>query len=62
MRLQRQGESVFEGEIASLRRFKDDAREVLEGFECGVSLAGFDGIQVEDILEVVELVESARTV
>jgi len=62
IRVMRDGESVFQGEVASLRRFKDDVREVLEGFECGVALEGYDGIQAEDILEVVELVESARTV
>ena len=62
VRVLRGGERVFQGDVASLRRFKDDVREVLEGFECGVALEGFDGIQAEDVLEVVEAVESARTV
>jgi len=62
IRVMRAGESLFQGDVASLRRFKDDVREVLEGFECGVALEGFEGIQAEDVLEVVESVESARTV
>ena len=61
VRVVREGESVFEGEVASLRRFKDDVREVLEGFECGVAVAGFDGIEEGDSLQVLEVVESART-
>ena len=61
VRVMRDGESVFEGSIASLRRFKDDVREVLEGFECGVAVAGFDGISEGDSLEVLEVVESARS-
>ncbi len=42
---------VFEGKLASLKRFQDDAREVQEGFECGVAVQGFDGIQEKDIVE-----------
>ncbi len=61
VRVMRDGESVFEGGIASLRRFKDDVREVLEGFECGVAVAGFDEIVEGDSLEVLEVVESARS-
>ena len=61
VRVMRHGESVFEGGIASLRRFKDDVREVLEGFECGVAVAGFDDISEGDSLEVLEVVESARS-
>ena len=55
VRVMRDGESVFEGSIASLRRFKDDVREVLEGFECGVAVAGFDDISEGDSLEVLEV-------
>ena len=61
VRVMREGESVFEGEIASLRRFKDDVREVLEGYECGIALDGWDDIAEADVLEVVEVVESERT-
>ena len=62
LRVSREGEALFTGEVDSLRRFKDDVREVLEGYECGVSLVGYDDIQVGDVLEVLEMVESARTV
>ena len=61
VRVVRDGESVFEGGIASLRRFKDDVREVVEGFECGVAVAGFHDIAEGDSLEVLEVVESARS-
>jgi translation initiation factor IF-2 len=51
---------IFTGKIASLRRFKDDAREVAAGYECGIGLEGFDAIQVGDQFEVFEIVEVAR--
>jgi translation initiation factor IF-2 len=51
---------IHSGKIASLRRFKDDAREVAAGFECGIGLEGFDDIQVGDQLEIIEVVEVAR--
>jgi translation initiation factor IF-2 len=47
--------------IESLRHFKDDVREVKMGFECGVKIAGFDDIKVDDILEAYEIIEVART-
>ena len=47
--------------ISSLKRFKDDAKEVLEGFECGVGLENWQDLQVGDILEVVETEEVKRT-
>jgi translation initiation factor IF-2 len=47
--------------IESLRHFKDDVREVKTGFECGVKLAGFDDIKMDDTLEAYEIVEVART-
>ena len=62
VRVQREGEIVYEGGLAALRRFKDDVREVVEGYECGVAVEGFDGIKVDDLLEVLEFVESARSV
>ncbi len=61
VRLLRGGTALFEGEIASLRRFKDDVREVLEGYECGIGLEGFNDVQEEDIIEALEVVETART-
>lgn len=47
----RENKVVFEGKIQSLKRFKDDAREVLEGFECGISI-GYEGIKEGDVIEV----------
>ena len=47
--------------ISSLKRFKDDAKEVLEGFECGVGLENWQDLQVGDILEVVDTEEVKRT-
>jgi translation initiation factor IF-2 len=57
VRLQREGELVWEGKLSSLKRFKDDAREVKEGFECGLSLEGFNDIKVGDIIEAYEIEE-----
>jgi translation initiation factor IF-2 len=54
IRLVRDGTIVFEGSIASLKRFKDDAREVEEGFECGIVLEGFQDIKVGDVIEAYE--------
>ena len=42
---------VFEGKIGSLRRFKDDASEVKEGFECGIGIAGYNDVKVGDVIE-----------
>jgi len=51
---------IFSGKLASLKRFKDDAREVAAGYECGIGIDGFDDIQVGDGLEVIEVVQIAR--
>ena len=61
VRLMRGGEALFEGDVASLRRFKDDVREVLEGYECGIGLEGFNDLQEDDIIEALEVIETART-
>lgn len=58
--LTRNGAVVFEGKLSSLKRFKDDVRDVQEGFECGMSLAGFDQIQEGDIIEAYEIEKIAR--
>jgi translation initiation factor IF-2 len=58
--LVRNGQVVFEGKLSSLKRFKDDVREVGEGFECGMSLAGFDQMMEGDILEGYEIEKIAR--
>ncbi|MBI3307699.1 MAG: translation initiation factor IF-2 [Candidatus Omnitrophica bacterium] len=59
VRLVRNHVVVFDGKLASLRRFKDDVREVAEGYECGVALAGFDDLQEGDILESYHLEKTA---
>jgi len=51
---------IHTGKIASLKRFKDDAREVAAGYECGLGLESFDDIRVGDTLEVIEIIEIAR--
>ena len=56
----RDGIVVFNGKIASLKRFKDDAKEVQKGFECGIGLVDWQDIKVGDTLEVIEIVEVAR--
>lgn len=56
-RLVRQGTVVYEGKIASLRRFKEDAKNVKEGFECGIGLENFQDIKEGDELEIYELIE-----
>jgi translation initiation factor IF-2 len=61
VRLLRDNVVVHEGELDSLKRFKDDVREVKAGFECGLSLKGSNDIKVGDQLEVYEVVEVART-
>jgi translation initiation factor IF-2 len=52
---------VFQGKISSLKRFKDDAKEVVAGYECGIGIEDYNDIRVGDILEVFETVEVART-
>jgi len=60
IRVIRDGKSVYEGEIGSLKRFKDDAREVAAGFECGINVEGFNDIKVGDTLETFKTVEVSR--
>ncbi|MFN7979974.1 MAG: translation initiation factor IF-2 [Vicinamibacterales bacterium] len=55
VRLIRGGQMVWEGKMASLRRFKDDVGEVKAGFECGIALAGYNDIQVGDVIEVFQM-------
>jgi translation initiation factor IF-2 len=62
VRLVRAGVVVHTGELDSLKRFKDDVREVKAGFECGLSIKGFNDIQVGDQIEVFEVVEVARSI
>ncbi len=60
VRISREGEQIFEGALASLKRFKDDVKEVKEGFECGLVFDGFDGMQELDIVEAYIMVEVPR--
>ncbi|MCL6472520.1 MAG: translation initiation factor IF-2 [Firmicutes bacterium] len=60
VRLVREGQVVYDGGIASLRRFKDDVKNVREGFECGIGLENFQDIKVGDIIETYRLVERER--
>jgi translation initiation factor IF-2 len=61
VRILRDNVVVHDGELDSLKRFKDDVREVKAGFECGLSIKNFDDLKVGDQLEVYEVVEVART-
>ncbi len=60
VRITREGEQIYEGELASLKRFKDDVKEVRSGFECGLVFDGFDGMQEFDIVEAYIMVEVPR--
>jgi translation initiation factor IF-2 len=60
VRLLREGTELFKGNIASLKRFKDDAKEVRAGFECGIRLDGYDDLKAGDTLEILETVQIQR--
>jgi translation initiation factor IF-2 len=60
VRLVRDGTVVYEGNIGSLKRFRDDARSVREGFECGIGIENFDDVKEGDVLEFFEIVEVPR--
>jgi translation initiation factor IF-2 len=62
LRLLRDGNVVFTGEIGSLRRESDDAKEVREGFDCGIVIKNYNDIQEGDIVEAFRLVETKRTI
>ena len=61
VRVKRDGTLVGEGTLSSLKRFKDDAREVLQGLECGIAVDGVSGVQVGDVIEAYTTEEVART-
>jgi translation initiation factor IF-2 len=61
VRLVRDGVQVYEGHLGSLKRFKDDVREVREGFECGLSVEGFNDLKVGDRIECYRVESVART-
>jgi translation initiation factor IF-2 len=60
-RVIRDGIVVYTGEFASLKRFKDDVREVREGFECGIGITNFNDVKVGDLIECYQVEEFART-
>jgi translation initiation factor IF-2 len=60
-RLLRDSRVIHEGKMSSLRRFKEDVREVQAGFECGIGLEGFNDVKVGDVIEVYEIKEIAPT-
>ncbi len=60
IRISREGKQIYEGELASLKRFKDDVKEVKTGFECGLVFDGFDQMQELDIVEAYIMVEVPR--
>ena len=60
VRFLRDGTVIWKGAIASLRRFKDDVREVREGFECGIGLENYQDLKPGDIIETFEEREIAR--
>ena len=61
VRIFREGARIHETTVAQLRRFKDDVREVSEGFECGILLDGFNDLREGDVFEVFETREVERT-
>ena len=60
LRLVRDGKIVYEGKLGSLKRFKDDAKEVAEGFECGIGIENFNDLKVGDVIEAYMKEEIAR--
>ncbi len=60
VRITRDGEQIFEGDLKSLKRFKDDVKDVKEGFECGLVFDGFDQMHEGDLVEAYEMVEVPR--
>ena len=61
VRVVRDGVEVYDGTIGSLRRFKDDVREVEKGFECGIGVENFNDVKVGDVIECYRTEEVART-
>jgi translation initiation factor IF-2 len=61
LRLIRDGKVVHTGKIESLKRFKDDVKEVKEGYDCGMKVAGYDDIKVGDVIEAYRIEQVQRT-
>ncbi len=60
IRIIRDGIVIHAGELESLKRFKDDVKDVVKGYECGLKIKGYNDIQVGDIVEAFEQVEVKR--
>lgn len=60
VRISREGEQIFEGPLASLKRFKDDVKEVKSGFECGIVIENYNDIKEEDVIEAYIMQEVPR--
>jgi translation initiation factor IF-2 len=61
VRFLREGVIIWKGSITSLRRFKDDVREVAQGYECGIGIEGYQNIEEGDVIEAYEVREVARS-
>ena len=60
IRILRDSVVIHDGTIGSLKRFKDEAKEVLHGYECGVTIEDFNDIKINDIIETYDTIEQAR--
>jgi translation initiation factor IF-2 len=60
-RLVRDGVQIYEGKLGSLKRFKDDARDVASGFECGIGIEGYNDVKIGDMIETYKLSEKPPT-
>ena len=60
-RLIREGREIYKGGIEALKRFKDDAKEVREGFECGIKITNYDDIKTDDVIEAYRIDVIRRT-
>ncbi len=60
-RLLRDGVQIFEGKVGSLKRFKDDVREVASGFECGIGIEGYNDVKIGDVIEIFVIEEKPAT-
>jgi translation initiation factor IF-2 len=60
VRIVREGAIIWDGRIASLRRFKDDVKSVRAGYECGIGIEGFQDVKEGDVIESYKTVEVAR--
>ena len=61
MRLIREEVVVYSGKLGSLRRFKDDVKEVAQGYECGIGIDGYNDIRIGDVIEAFIIEEEAAT-